>query len=146
MYELLQKIKAGTCAPEDTCQNSQEDVSDDAKENEQHDQQIVNNVLDNLLFTMILSWVSLIHIAFSLKGAHRTTHIILFSLIIAMRVARTITNMFKVSTAKFILWVIGILCSFGTAINGVVASFRVPEHHSMHKATIIITVIVSLLM
>jgi len=135
------KMKAGTCAPEDTRQNSQEDVSDDAKENEQRAQRIVNNDLENVPYTMILAFGSMFCIIsldsenLEKRQSISIAHIILFSLFVTMRIAHTITFAYKISKARSVVWLIGFLCSFGIAIVLVIAAVDKDTNYYLSSPT-----------
>ena len=53
------KMKAGTRAPEDTYQLKKEDVTPESMQLQDRVQRMVNNDLENIPYTMVLSWCAL---------------------------------------------------------------------------------------
>ena len=138
------KYKAGTRAPEDTYQMNKEGVPPDAQEIQDRVQRIVNNDLENIPYTMALSWCSLFCIYLSSSSAASgggnnatttttvtttdklaMTHIALYATFVVCRIGHSLSYSYGYSMTRSLVWSMGILCSFGLAINGCIASFRI---------------------
>ena len=82
---------------------------------------------------MVLAWGSVYCIGQSVAGAGSNNssvdsaalaHIALFTVFTISRYAHSIVYMRGLSTARSIVWLIGVLCPFGIAINGAIVSFK----------------------
>lgn len=120
------KNKAGGRAPEDTYQADPDEVSQSAKVAQDRAQRIVNNDLENVTYTLTLAWGSMYCIVLAGSDEHALVHTVLYSLFVACRVAHSIVYAKGISYARSVLWVVGVLCSFGIGINGAIASFGIP--------------------
>ena len=127
------KMYAGTRPAEDTYQKSAETATEEEKQNLDRAQRIVNNDLENIPYTMVLAWGSVYCIGQSVAGAGSNNssvdsaalaHIALFTVFTISRYAHSIVYMRGLSTARSIVWLIGVLCPFGIAINGAIVSFK----------------------
>lgn len=120
------KNNAGGRAPEDTYQANPNEVSDEAKVAQDRAQRIVNNDLENITYTMVLAWGSVFCIAMgSGSGKYGLAHIIMYSLFVLCRIGHSIVYAKKLTTARSLIWLVGVLCSFGIGINGAIASFDI---------------------
>jgi uncharacterized MAPEG superfamily protein len=127
------KMYAGTRPAEDTYQKSAETATEEEKQNLKRAQGIVNNDLENIPYTMVLAWGSVYCIGQSAAAGSGSSssvdsaalaHIALFTLFTVSRYAHSIVYMRGLSTARSIVWLIGVLCSFAIAINGAIVSFK----------------------
>jgi uncharacterized MAPEG superfamily protein len=125
------KLEAGGRAPEDTYQKSTEEVSEDAKVLQDRAQRIVNNDLENIPYTMVMAWGSLVCIYFiggdedHVKDAHAVAHMVLYTLFVACRIGHSFMYTYGFSYPRTALWSLGFLCSFGLSINGAIASYNI---------------------
>ena len=120
------KYKAGSRAPEDTYQMKKEDASDDARQIQDRVQRMVNNDLENIPYTMVLTWCSLFCIYLGNDTDKlATTHIVLYAAFVVCRIGHSLSYAYGYSMTRSIVWTIGIVCSFGISINGCIASFRI---------------------
>mmetsp|Transcript_25209 Transcript_25209/g.45379 ORF Transcript_25209/g.45379 Transcript_25209/m.45379 type:complete len:177 (-) Transcript_25209:1609-2139(-) len=126
------KNNAGGRAPEDTYQKSSNDVTDEAKVAQDRAQRMVNNDLENIPYTMALAWGSVYCISAADRGgtevgeSYALAHIVMYSVFVACRIAHSVVYSRGWSTARSLVWAVGVLCSFGIAINGAIASFKIP--------------------
>ena len=124
------KMKAGGRAPEDTYQvTDTSQITEEAKTAQDRAQRMVNNDLENIPYTLVLTWGSLYCItsaaeAVDVKG-YAMAHIILFSIFVVCRIMHSIVYSMGLSTARSLVWLMGLLCSFGIAINGAIAAFKI---------------------
>ena len=126
------KMYAGTRPAEDTYQKSAETATEEEQQNLDRAQRIVNNDLENIPYTMVLAWGSVYCIGQSAAGSGSSSsvdraalaHIALFTLFTVSRIAHSVVYMRGLSTARSIVWLIGVLCSFAIAINGAIVSFK----------------------
>lgn len=123
------KNNAGGRAPEDGYQTPASEASDEAKVSMDRAQRIVNNDQENIPYTLVLTWGALYCLnaadASSVEG-NALAHIIMFAIFVACRIVHSVVYSKGLSTARSLVWLIGALCSFGIAINGAVASFKIP--------------------
>ena len=119
------KNNAGGRAPEDTYQANPDEVPESAKVAQDRAQRIVNNDLENITYTLTLAWGAVYCIALGGNDAHALAHIIMYALFVFCRIGHSITYAKQMSTARSLVWLMGVLCSFGIGINGAIASFGI---------------------
>lgn len=120
------KVNAGGRAPEDTYQTGGAAASEDAKVAQARAQRIVNNDLENVPYTLVLAWGAVYCIAAADAADSAQAHIFLFTVFTACRFAHTIVYSKGLSKPRSLVWFLGVLCSFGIAFNGAIASFQIP--------------------
>lgn len=119
------KNNAGGRAPEDKYQAKAEDITEEAKVTQDRAQRMVNNDLENIPYTMILAWGSMYCIVMGGNDKHAMAQIVMYSLFVLCRIGHSITYALGMSTARTLVWAVGVLCSFGIGINGAIASFAI---------------------
>lgn len=121
------KNNAGSRPAEDTYQKDAAEATEEDKTNLDRAQRIVNNDLENIPYTMVLAWGSLYCIEMAGAGADSNAfaHIVLYTIFVASRFAHSIVYIKGMSTARSLVWLFGVICSFGLAINGAIASFKI---------------------
>uniref|UniRef100_A0A7S2E0H8 Microsomal glutathione S-transferase 1 n=1 Tax=Helicotheca tamesis TaxID=374047 RepID=A0A7S2E0H8_9STRA len=124
------KKNAGGRPPEDTYQKKDDEVTGEDKDRMDRAQRIVNNDLENIPYTMVLAWGALFCISLiEDEGAlndHARAHIVLYSLFSACRFTHSIVYALGLAYVRSLVWLVGVLCSFGIAINGAAASYKIP--------------------
>lgn len=124
------KNNAGGRAPEDTYQKSEGEASEEEKEALDRAQRIVNNDLENIPYTMVMAFGSavIIYLVGSADNYDLSlAHTVLYAVFVAMRFAHSITYAKGISTGRSLVWLVGVLASFGIGINGAIASYRLPS-------------------
>ena len=89
---------------------------------------MVNNDLENIPYTMVLSWCALFCIYLSNDNTTdklAMTHVVLYTTFVLCRIGHSLSYSYGYSMIRSIVWAIGILCSFGLSINGCIASFHI---------------------
>ncbi len=121
------KNNAGTRPAEDTYQKDAAEATEEDKTNLDRAQRIVNNDLENIPYTMVLAWGSVycIEMAGAAAGSSAFAHIVFYTIFVASRFAHSIVYIKGMSTARSLVWLFGAICSFGLAINGAIASFKI---------------------
>eukprot|EP00457_Paulinella_chromatophora_P015838 gb/GEZN01016522.1/.p1 GENE.gb/GEZN01016522.1/~~gb/GEZN01016522.1/.p1 ORF type:complete len:175 (-),score=20.43 gb/GEZN01016522.1/:262-786(-) len=139
------KLQAGARAPEDVYQKKppttgtelrQQDFGDKPPpqpplelQNLDRAQRIVNNDLENIPLTLIMSWASVLVIALcspsKVQDGLAKAHTIFIVIFTAMRILHTIAYSMKKSSARSLFWIIALLCSFGTSFNCIAAAFSI---------------------
>lgn len=120
------KVNAGGRAPEDTYQRSATQAAEEAKVAQDRAQRIVNNDLENIPYTMVLAWGAVYCIRLAGARGNASAHIFLMTVFTLCRFAHTIVYTKGLSKPRSLVWMVGVLCSFGIAFNGAVASFQIP--------------------
>mmetsp|Transcript_39918 Transcript_39918/g.120188 ORF Transcript_39918/g.120188 Transcript_39918/m.120188 type:complete len:155 (-) Transcript_39918:1084-1548(-) len=123
------KQNAGGRAPEDTYQKPKDEVSGEDAANLDRSQRIVNNDLENIPITMIMAAGSavVIHLVGSTNGYDLSlAHTVLYSIFVAARFGHSIAYARGLSIGRSLVWLVGVLASFGIGINGAIASYRLP--------------------
>ena len=120
-------MKAGKRAPEDTYQMSQDRVKPDALFDVDRAQRIVNNDAENIPYTLIAAWASLLCMK-PLTGSQTdiyVTHSVMIITFAVMRIGHTIAYRFALSYLRSGFWIFGVFATIGMIVNAIVASFRV---------------------
>lgn len=123
------KNNAGGRAPEDTYQKSKGDASETDVANLDRAQRIVNNDLENIPYTMVMAFGSAVIIYFvDAKDGYdlSLSHTVLYAVFVTARIGHSITYAKGISVGRSLVWLVGVLASFGIGINGAIASFRLP--------------------
>lgn len=123
------KMNAGGRAPEDTYQKSADEVTEEAKVAQERAQKIVNNDLENIPYTMAITWGSMLCIYLiedeSVRDKHAMAQIVFYSLFVIARVGHSIAYAKGLAYPRTAVWMLGFICTFAIGINGAVASFVV---------------------
>jgi len=120
------KNNAGTRPAEDTYQKDAAEATEEDKTNLDRAQRIVNNDLENIPYTMVLAWGSIYCIGTvgASADSNALAHIVFYTIFVVCRFSHSIVYIKGLSTARSIVWLFGVICSFGIAINGAIASFK----------------------
>lgn len=131
------KLYAGGRLPEDTYQvTDSSKITEETKKAQERAQRIVNNDLENIPYTLVLTWGALFCINCATTTAtaaapddvegNAMAHIVLFSIFVFSRIAHSIVYLKALSVARSLIWFLGLCCSFGIAVNGAIAAFKIP--------------------
>ena len=85
----------------------------------------MNNDLENIPYTMVMAWGSVLCIAFGGSDGNAIAHIVLYSLFVLCRIGHSIVYTMGISKARSLIWLVGVLCSFAIGINACIASFGI---------------------
>jgi len=126
------KNNAGARAPEDTYQTSQDKASEEDVASLDRAQRIVNNDLENIPYTMVMAFGSAVIIYLvgvsnyeSAKGLS-LAHTVLYAVFVTARIGHSIAYAKGISVGRSLVWLVGVMASFGIGINGAIAAFRLP--------------------